>query len=70
MVFSQHEAFIKKESTWGTGVDPTSTTTALAEVLGATTNIDYRIENTVGAVNPAEKIDELITARKKKDGRT
>lgn len=53
MVFSQHEAFIKKESTWGTGVDPTSTTTALAEVLGATTNIDYRIENTVGAVNPA-----------------
>jgi len=53
MVFTQHEAFIKKESAWGTPVDPTSTTTALTEVLGATTSINYKIENTIGAINPA-----------------
>lgn len=53
MTYTQHECFFKKESTWGSPVDPSAPTTSALETLGVTGKISYNIENVVGAVNPA-----------------
>ena len=53
MALTQHECFFKKESTWGTAVDATTPTTTIAEVLGVTGQFGYKVDNVVGAVNPA-----------------
>ncbi len=53
MALTQHEIFFKKETTWGTGVDPTQPTTAALETLGVSGQFSYSVENAVGAVNPA-----------------
>jgi hypothetical protein len=53
MALTQHECFFKKESSWGTGVDVTTPTTGALEVLGVTGQFSYKVDNVVGAVNPA-----------------
>jgi len=53
MVLYKGDVFVKKETNWGTGVDPTAPTTALAEVLGLDSAYDLNVENQITAVNPA-----------------
>ena len=53
MAYTKGDVFVKKESTWGTGVGPTAPTTALSEVLGLDSAYEYGVENQITAVNPA-----------------
>lgn len=53
MAFSNQEIFFKKETTWGSGVDPTQPTTAVGEVLGITKDFSFKSENSANIVNSA-----------------
>ena len=53
MSYTKGDVFVKKESTWGTGADPTQPTSALTEVLGLDSTYEYGVENQITAVNPA-----------------
>jgi len=53
MAYTKGDVFVKKESSWGTAVDPTAPTTALTEVLGLDSKYEYGVENQITAVNPA-----------------
>ena len=53
MVYTKGDVFVKKESSWGTGVDPTAPTTAAIELLGLDSEYEYGFENQITAVNPA-----------------
>lgn len=53
MAFSNQEVFFKKETAWGTGVDPTQPTTTQLEVLGKTQNFSFKVENSANITNNA-----------------
>jgi len=53
MVYTKGDVFVKKESSWGTAVDPTAPTTAAIELLGLDSEYEYGLENQITAVNPA-----------------
>jgi len=53
MSYTKGDVFVKKESTWGTGVDPTAPTTAVDEIIGLDSSYEYNVENQITAVNPA-----------------
>ena len=53
MAYTKGDVFVKKESTWGVGVDPTSPTSGIDEILGLDSEYEYGLENQITAVNPA-----------------
>jgi len=53
MAYIKGDVFVKKEETWGTGVDPTAPTTLVDEILGLDAEYEYGLENQITAVNPA-----------------
>lgn len=53
MAISNQEVFFKKESAWGTGVDPTAPTTTQLEVLGKTLDFSFKVENSANITNNA-----------------
>ena len=52
MAYTKGDVFVKKESSWGTTVDPTAPTTAAIELLGLDSEYEYGLENQITAVNP------------------
>ena len=59
MGYCNQEVFFKKETTWGTGVDPTTPTTLLTEVLGITKDATYKVENSNNVYNNASSSKPL-----------
>ena len=53
MAYTKGEVFVKKESTWGVGVDPTTPIIGIDELLGIDSEYEYSLENKITAVNPA-----------------
>jgi hypothetical protein len=53
MAYTKGDIFVKKETTWGVGIDPTSPTSGIDEILGLDSEYEYGLENQVTAVNPA-----------------
>ena len=53
MAYTKGDVFVKKESTWGVGIDPTSPTSGIDEILGLDSEYEYGLENQITAVNPA-----------------
>jgi len=53
MAYTKGDVFVKKETTWGVGVDPTTPTTAIDEIIGLDSEYEYSLENQITAVNPA-----------------
>lgn len=53
MAYTKGDIFVKKETTWGVGIDPTSPTSGIDEILGLDSEYEYGLENQITAVNPA-----------------
>ena len=53
MAYTKGDVFVKKETTWGVGVDPTTPTTAIDEIIGLDSEYEYSLENQITAVNSA-----------------
>lgn len=53
MAYTRGDVFVKKESTWGTGVDPTQPTSGAMEILGLDSAFEYSVTSDTTAVQPA-----------------
>jgi hypothetical protein len=68
MSYAKGEVFVKKESAWGVGADPSVPANEIDEILGLDSGYEYGLENQITAVNPAtmEHPSEISTTRQSK----
>lgn len=52
MAYIKGEVFLKKESEWGTAVNPSTPTTSIDEVIGLDSKFERGLSNSLAAVNP------------------